>query len=54
MKKKGIYDMIDIFGDDPAIGPTVLCHGHKVYRGVDLGVRFVISFFVKINLKKNR
>ena len=38
--------MIDIFGDDPAIGPTVLCHGHKVYRGVDLGVSFCDLFFL--------
>ena len=35
----GIYDMIDIMGDDPSVTPAQLCHGHKVYRGVDLGVR---------------
>ena len=31
--------MIDIFGDDPSITPAQLCHGDKVYRAVDLGVR---------------
>ena len=36
---EGIYDMIDIMGDDPSVTPAQLCHGHKVYRGVDLGVR---------------
>lgn len=35
---EGIYDMIDIMGDDPSVTPAQLCHGHKVYRGVDLGV----------------
>jgi len=34
----GIYDMIDIMGDDPSVTPAQLCHGHKVYRGVDLGI----------------
>lgn len=34
----GIYDMIDIMGEDPSVTPAQLCHGHKVYRGVDLGV----------------
>ena len=28
----------DIMGDDPSVTPAQLCHGHKVYRGVDLGV----------------
>jgi len=35
---EGIYDMIDIMGNDPAITPDVLCHGHDVYRAVDLGI----------------
>ena len=30
--------MIDIMGEDPSVTPAQLCHGHKVYRGVDLGV----------------
>ena len=43
----GIYDMIDIMGDDPSVTPAQLCHGHKVYRAVDLGV----SFQTQVNFK---
>ena len=35
---QGIYDMVDICGDEPSYTPNILCHGHKVYCGVDLGV----------------
>jgi len=35
---EGIYDMVDICGDEPSYTPNILCHGHKVYRGVDLGI----------------
>ena len=37
--------MIDIMGNDPAITPDVLCHGHEVYRAVDLGVSFMVKKF---------
>merc|ERR1739838_180824 len=37
-EKRRIHDMIDIMGNDPAITPGVLCHGHDVYRAVDLGI----------------
>ena len=35
----GIYDFIDILGDDPSVTPHQLCHGHPSYRAVDLGVQ---------------
>ena len=35
---KGIYDYIDILGDDPSVTPHQLCHGHPSYRAVDLGI----------------
>merc|ERR1712048_43410 len=34
----GIYDYIDILGNDPSITPHQLCHGHPSYRAVDLGI----------------
>jgi hypothetical protein len=29
---EGIYDFIDILGNDPSITPHQLCHGHPSYR----------------------
>ncbi|CBY07817.1 unnamed protein product [Oikopleura dioica] len=35
---EGIYDFIDILGNDPSVTPHQLCHGHPSYRAVDLGI----------------